>query len=112
MFKEQIAILTLSGSGETKEHAFNQIFSQVKREVAKQCQDMILQIEPQDVDIISAVHTISTERFLGIFWPRQRDRYEIKLHLTVRIRSVSLDGVRFDEREVKLSRLEQLIQMR
>lgn len=112
MFYEQDVTLTLSGSGESAEMAFHNIFSQVKTAVGKQQTDLVLQIEPQDVTVISARKMTYTERLFGLFWPRSRTRFEITARVQVRLRLVAIDRIQFEEGEENLTPLQHILRMR
>ena len=97
MYIELDQTLTLTGIGETKEAAFNQIFSQIKNKVARESQEIIIRIEPMDVHVISATQLTYKERFLGILFPRTRNRYTLKVRVSVRLRVIELSKIDFKE---------------
>ncbi|MFC7442828.1 DUF4312 family protein [Laceyella putida] len=102
---------TLTGAGETKESAFNQIFAQVKSKVAQEIEGLAIRIEPERMDIVHAKKTIHTERFLGFLFPRKRNRYEITVNLTVQLRVIDVAKIDFDTEEEQLTRVQHLIRM-
>ncbi|UFJ39104.1 DUF4312 family protein [Brevibacillus humidisoli] len=109
MYKELIHSLTLSGSGETKEAAFNQIFGQIKKTIAREIPDLVVRIEPMQVDVLSAVMSSYTERFFGLFFPRTRIKYEIKAIVQVRLGLIELDKIEFKQKEHQVSTVQQLL---
>ncbi|MBA4493900.1 DUF4312 family protein [Paenactinomyces guangxiensis] len=111
MVKSLVHHLTLSGAGETKEAAFNQIFLQVKSKIAREVDGLPLRIEPQNVEILQAKKTFYTERFLGIFFPRTRTRYEITAKITVQVRMIDVEKIEFETEEKEMSPLQHLIRM-
>ncbi|GIM46535.1 hypothetical protein DNHGIG_20840 [Collibacillus ludicampi] len=111
MYKSFTHTLTLSGVGETKEAAFNKIFSQIQRKIAQDIPGIPLRIEPQNVEIIRAKETIYTERFMGIFFPRKRTRYEITAQITVQLRIIDVSKIEFEREEEHLTRVQHLIRM-
>ncbi|MCR8644845.1 DUF4312 family protein [Paenibacillus sp. N1-5-1-14] len=112
MYTEHEQVLTLSGHGETKHKAFQHVFNQVKTNLSKGNPDILLRIEPKDVEIVSAKVTTYTERFFGLLFPRQRSRYELTAKITVSIRTVKLSEVHFEEQPEKLSPIQRVLKMR
>lgn len=112
MYKEQETTLTLSGSAETKEEAFNRIFSQIKMELSKRIPGLLIRIEPMDIEIVSAIETVYTERLFGLFFPRKRTRYQIKADVTVRIRIIDLADVSFERDEEKPTPIQRILNLR
>ena len=111
MYQSQVHTLTLSGVAETKEMAFNQIFSQIKNKIAQEIPGIPLRIEPQNVEVVQAKETLYTERFLGIFFPRQRTRYEITAKITLRLQWIDPAKIDFDREERHLTRTQHLLRM-
>lgn len=85
-FYSQILTLTLSGSGESQEEALNQILAKMRKRVMKDANGVVLYMAPANVQITQRrVHTW-TERFLGLLWPRGRQRVEVQAQLDVEVR--------------------------
>ncbi|WP_134684062.1 DUF4312 family protein [Brevibacillus migulae] len=97
MYKEQVVTLTLSGAAETKEGAFNKIFGQIKTAISKQVSEVIVRIEPQEVEVLSAKEAIHTEKFLGFLFPRQRTTYEITAKISVRLGIIEVSKIEFQQ---------------
>jgi uncharacterized protein (TIGR03578 family) len=112
MYKELKHTLSLiKGTGESKERAFNDVFSQIKPLVARTFSSVILQIEPQDVEIISAVETSYVEKFLGFLFPRRRVRYDIVVTITVQLRMIDTEKIEFEQRSEELSTAQRILRM-
>lgn len=113
MMRELDYSIELSGTGETKERAFNHVFGQIKPLVARTFPErVILQIEPKDVKVLSATETVYTERFFGILFPRQRTRYEIHVAITVHLRYIELAEICFEKRQDDLTPAQRVLNMR
>jgi len=96
MLKEQEYSLELSGKGETKESAFNNIFAQIKPYIAKKFPDaIVIKIEPQEVVVVSAQENAYTEKFLGLLFPRKRTSYDISVMVTVQLKLIGLAQISF-----------------
>lgn len=113
MMKAIEHVMELSGTGESKELAFNHIFSQIKPLIARNFPErVILQIEPKDIRILSATETAYTERFFGVLFPRRRIRYDIKAVVIVHLRFLELSDVSFEKRQDDLSPVKRVLTMR
>lgn len=113
MVKELDYRMELTGTGDTKERAFNQVFGQIKAVVGRTFPEkLILQIEPKDIEIITATETAYTERFFGLLFPRERTRYDIKAAVTVRLRFFELAAVSFARQRDTLSPVQRVLEMR
>jgi uncharacterized protein (TIGR03578 family) len=102
----------IDGYGETKHGAFQQALNKMKAQISKENTDILLQIEPRDMQVLSASSTCYTERFLGFLFPRKRIRYDISVRITVKLRSVKLSEVVFVEKEEAISPLQRVLRMR
>lgn len=111
MYTELKHTLSLAGTGDSKEQAFNDVFSQIKPLVAKTFANIILQIEPQEVEVVSAVETSYTEKFLGLLFPRKRTRYDIAVNITVRLRMIDTKDIQFEKRTEELSPVQRVLRM-
>ncbi|NKQ18842.1 DUF4312 family protein [Brevibacillus laterosporus] len=103
MYKELDYTLTLSGSGDSKEAAFQQVFGQIKNQMAREIPDLILRIEPMDVKVLKANQITYKERFLGILFPRTRTKYSIEVRILVRLRVIELSKIEFTVAEQSTS---------
>lgn len=96
MLKEHICVLEIKGKGDTKEKAFNDVFSQIKPYIAKKFTEaIVVKIEPVEIEVVSACEKVYTERFLWLFFPRKRTWYDITVSVTVQLKLVELCAVSF-----------------
>ncbi|WP_428950162.1 DUF4312 family protein [Streptomyces sp. cg35] len=110
--KETRHTLRLSGTGPTREKAFATAIGQVQSAVGKRTDGVCFRVEPLELDVVSAVEHRWTERFLGLFFPRTRQRFEITLRIEVQVASLDLDVLDFAVREERLSPLQHALRMR
>ncbi|MGY0020828.1 DUF4312 family protein [Streptomyces sp. YJ-C3] len=110
--KETRHTLRLSGTGPTREKAFATAIGQVQSAVGKRTDGVCFRVEPLELDVVSAVEHRWTERFLGLFFPRTRQRFEITLRIEVQVASLDLDALDFAVREERLSPLQHALRMR
>lgn len=111
MYKELDYTLTLSGAAETKEGAFNKVFAQIKPQIAREINELVVRIEPKDLEVLSAEEICYTERFMGLFFPRTRRRYEVQVRLTVRLGLVELSKLQFVEKNESESLLRKVLRL-
>lgn len=95
--KKTSQIVKVSGKGENKAAAFASALSNVSKKVLKESTDVLLRIEPKDVEILSAVKKNYTERFLFFFFPRKRTTYEVELSVEVEISLIEMADVPFKQ---------------
>ncbi|MGC6767387.1 DUF4312 family protein [Enterococcus sp. LJL128] len=88
-------IVKVSGKGENKAAAFASALSDVSKKILKESTDVLVRIEPIDIDILSAVEKNYTERFLFFFFPRKRTSYEVELNVEVEISKIAMADVPF-----------------
>lgn len=93
--KKTSQIVKVSGKGENKAAAFSSALSSVSKQILKESTDVLLRIEPKDVDILSATEKKYTERFLFFFFPRKRTTYEVELNVEVEISLIDMAEVPF-----------------
>ncbi|WYJ90094.1 hypothetical protein A5888_001822 [Enterococcus sp. 9E7_DIV0242] len=93
--KKTSQIVKVSGKGENKAAAFSSALSNVSKQILKESTDVLLRIEPKDVDILSATEKNYTERFLFFFFPRKRTTYEVELNVEVEISMIDMAEVPF-----------------
>ena len=86
----------VTGKGETKQHAFASALAEIQNKIMKQT-EVVLRIEPLNVDVLKAVENRYNERFLFFFFPRQRVSYEIELSITVTVTWINLADFSFSQ---------------
>jgi uncharacterized protein (TIGR03578 family) len=112
MFQEMEYSLMVTGADETKRDAFQQVLTRMKAQIAKEIPDILLQIVPKDIEVLSATQTSYKEKFLGLLFPRERTRYEITAKVTVTLRIVKLTEVVFTELPEQLPVFKRILKMR
>lgn len=112
MYRERIESLRLTGSGDTKEGAFNKIFGQIKHVVARQTSDLVVRIEPVRIEVVSSTESMYKERLFGLFFPRTRTRYDITVDIQVRLGVVDVASIPFQTQTEQTARLGQVASQR
>jgi uncharacterized protein (TIGR03578 family) len=102
----------VSGTGPTRERAFAAAVQQVQARVGKETEGICFRVEPLDVTVVSAIEHRWSERFLGVLFPRERQRFELTLKIEVRVVSLDLAAVDFSVREERLTPLQHALRMR
>lgn len=95
MKKNQRILVRVKGTGDSKQKAFAAALGQVQKEVLKNSSNIILRIEPLDVQVVTAKEEATTERFLFFFLPRKRMFYEFTLDVSVDMSFVDLSDIDF-----------------
>ncbi|KDN10948.1 DUF4312 family protein [Gilliamella sp. Imp1-1] len=94
MKKTEQILVRVKGHGDFKQRAFAIALSQVQKEVLKNTNNIMLRIEPIDIQVVSAIEKITTERFLFIFLPRKKTFYEITLDVSVNLIFIDLNDIK------------------
>uniref|UniRef100_UPI003BA19AE5 DUF4312 family protein n=1 Tax=Aeromonas jandaei TaxID=650 RepID=UPI003BA19AE5 len=89
--------VTASGKGTTRQQAFASALSQVQPTLLKDNQQVLLRIEPVDVQVLKAEESVRVEKFLFFFLPRQRREYRVQLEITVQVTSLDVARVTFTQ---------------
>ncbi|WP_213990896.1 DUF4312 family protein [Sodalis sp. dw_96] len=97
--KEQSVIkVRVAGKSETKNGALAAALSQVQPSVMKSTGNVLLRIEPMQVDVVSAEETRTVEKFLFFFLPREKRSYSVVLDITVSIIMIDPEKIPFSQR--------------
>ncbi len=63
----------------------------------KDNQQVLLRIEPVDVQVLKAEESVRVEKFLFFFLPRQRREYRVQLEIKVQVTSLDVAKVTFTQ---------------
>lgn len=87
----------VNGKGATRQQAFASALSQVQPTLLKDNQQVLLRIEPVDVQVLKAEESVRVEKFLFFFLPRQRCEYRVQLEIKVQVTSLDVAKVTFTQ---------------
>ncbi|WP_421286241.1 DUF4312 family protein [Aeromonas veronii] len=87
----------VNGKGMTRQQAFASALSQVQPTLLKDNQQVLLRIEPVDVQVLKAEESVRVEKFLFFFLPRQRREYRVQLEIKVQVTSLDVAKVTFTQ---------------
>lgn len=87
----------VNGKGTTRQQAFASALSQVQPTLLKDNQQVLLRIEPVDVQVLKAEESVRVEKFLFFFLPRQRREYRVQLEIKVQVTSLDVAKVTFTQ---------------
>lgn len=93
-------IIQVEGTGKEKNQAFANALNQIHNRVLKEKKDVIIRIEPLDIQVVKAEQEIFTERFLFFFLPRTRADYRVLLDVEVEITLIEMETIQFVEKRV------------
>ena len=96
MKKNITTIVEVSGKGNTKQSAFSSALNNVQKTILKETTNVILRIEPVDVEIVNAEHKKTIEKFMFFFLPREKSIYSITINVTVNILLIETDELNFN----------------
>ncbi|MBA2797198.1 DUF4312 family protein [Aeromonas veronii] len=87
----------VNDKGTTRQQAFASALSQVQPTLLKDNQQVLLRIEPVDVQVLKAEESVRVEKFLFFFLPRQRREYRVQLEIKVQVTSLDVAKVTFTQ---------------
>lgn len=91
--------ISVSGSGDSKTRAFADALSHVQQTVLKETTDVLLRIEPQEIEVISAKKVETVEKFCFFFFPRKRMLYQVELLVKVDMQVIKSESIVFKLQE-------------
>ena len=112
MLARRDEVLELFGQGESEAEALQQIFSQIKPQLEKNSPDIIIRLEPKAMKIIDAACQAYTEKFLGLFFPRERLRYIITAQITVTACTIPAGSINYRQEKENLTLMRHILEMR
>ncbi|GKX54499.1 hypothetical protein SOASR030_06110 [Leminorella grimontii] len=86
----------VSGRGDTKQKAIADALSAVQRTVLKESSNIILRIEPVNVEVVQATVKTSHEKFLFFFLPRKRELYSVVLDVALDVTLLNVQEIHFE----------------
>lgn len=85
-FVQEVRSLTLTGSGETREAALNEILTKMRQQIMKEVGGPVLFMAPVGLEIEQESAKSETEKFLGLLWARTRTRINLEARIQVEVR--------------------------
>lgn len=89
-------VVTVEGKGDSKQHAFASALEQIQKKMMQES-EVILRIEPVNVNVVKAVQETYKERFLFFFFPREKTTYHVVLEVQVKMTTLKVDEVAFKQ---------------
>lgn len=84
----------VTGKGDSKQHAFASALNEIQKQLMQQT-EVLLRVEPLEVEVLKAVEQTYTEHFLFFFFPRKKISYQVELAVTVAITQLNLATLPF-----------------
>ncbi|WP_272517671.1 DUF4312 family protein [Providencia sp. PROV179] len=97
MKKSIETVVRVTGQGDTKQKAIADALNSIQKTVLKNSTDIILRIEPKDIEVISAHSHSRTEKFLFLFLPRKREHFRVVLDVSLDVTLLSVNEIPFTE---------------
>ena len=95
MQEERVSALTvcerefiIEAGGKDRTEAFAQAFSALKARAYKEVDGLIVEMQPQDVFVLSEEERSKTEQLADYFKPRELKPYNIKVSIIVRLKYI------------------------
>ena len=88
------------GEGETRQRAFANALSNIRKEIVQDEGQVTLQIIPKNVHVLSAERVSYQEKFLFFFFKRTRVNYKIALNIDIELNAIDLRAIDFVDEEI------------
>ncbi|MBV7390671.1 DUF4312 family protein [Enterococcus alishanensis] len=89
----------VNGKGDSKQHAFAAALGEIQQKLMQES-EVLLRVEPLEVEVLAATEQTFTERFLFFFFPRKRTNYQVQLAVTVEVSEIDLTLVPFMQEKI------------
>lgn len=90
----------IQGSGNTKEQALSVALGKIQNKIMTEYKgNMIIRIEPMNVNVIEAKESVYTERFLLFFFSRQRSKFNVVIDVDVNLFLLDVGEITFEKIE-------------
>lgn len=86
--KEVETNLILESSGASRERAYANIFSDLRKKIYDKVDGLIIHMEPLEVYELETKRETRTEKFLGLFMPREKEDFYVKVEVVVRVKYI------------------------
>ena len=87
---KQVSVQITGISNKSKEDAVNNAFSNLKNEVLRKTNELIVYMRPVGVQIKDIQREEYTEKFLMLFMPRKKEKVKVEMTVTVEIYTLSI----------------------
>lgn len=85
------------GNGPTSDQAISNAISSIKKTVFNELEELIVRIEPNEIEVVEAVITERKERFMFILFPRVKRVFSIKLRVEVELKLLNTSVIAWDK---------------
>lgn len=86
--KEVEQNLIIESEGDSREKAYGNIFSILRKKIYDEIDGLIIHMEPIGVYELDVKQESYTEKFLGIFMPKEKERVAIKAEIIVNVKYI------------------------
>ncbi|MBE6083320.1 DUF4312 family protein [Acidilutibacter cellobiosedens] len=86
--KEVEKNLTITAQGNSIKTAYGNIFSILRKKVYSEVEGLIIYMEPLNVYELEVKKHSYTEKFLGLFMPREKNNCEVTAEIVVKIKYI------------------------
>jgi uncharacterized protein (TIGR03578 family) len=90
--KEVEKSLIIESKSDSIEKAYGNIFSILRKRVYNEVDGLIIYMEPLNVYELDLTEDTYTEKFLGLFMPREKTNYIVKAEIVVKIKYIQYKG--------------------
>ncbi|WP_413524602.1 DUF4312 family protein [Carnobacterium divergens] len=93
-------VIRVEGTGKEKTQAFASALNRIHTKVLKESNEVVLRIEPLDVQVLVAEEETFIEKFLFLFLPRTRVTYRVVLNVEIEVTLIEMEKVTFVQKKI------------
>lgn len=93
-------VIRVEGAGKEKTQAFASALNSIHTKVLKESNEVVLRIEPLDVQVLVAEEETFIEKFLFLFLPRTRVTYRVVLNVEIEVTLIEMEKVTFVQKKI------------
>ncbi|MFT3886793.1 MAG: DUF4312 family protein [Arachnia sp.] len=104
--------VTVTGSGETLQRAFQDALNSMRKQLLKGKPEALMQAEPVEVTVLKTVRHSWKEKFFGLLFERERENFIMTIRFTVEVSFVDLTTLTITEVTERPRVTQRILQMR
>ncbi|MGL4858796.1 MAG: DUF4312 family protein [Enterobacteriaceae bacterium] len=95
MKQQKTVTIQVKGAGDTRQKALADALGSIQRVILQGTENLILRIQPVDVEVLEAKVKRKREKFLFFFFPRTREHYSVVLNVTLDVTLLDIEHLQF-----------------
>ena len=104
--------VTVTGTGDSMQRAFQDALNSMRKKLLTGRREALLNADPVEVTVVKAERHVWTERFFGILFKREREKFQLTIRFVVAVSFVDLDAIHVTDVDSNLNLTQRVLQLR